>query len=370
LLCGCGGEIAENFAFCPHCGIELRWSAEVRRNASSAAGSLCRTLRSCATRTFERLADDHFGGPVPDEEAYTKFNLQDLHRLHSDRVVIREFQRSEEALNGADWEWWFHADGHGFGMRVQAKRAKRGGGYDLEHIVRGTGARQSELLVQDAQASGCFPAYVLYNHRNWVAASQLGQVTDCRHGRGEQAQLGCTLVSAFTVHAVLRSRPVKAAYVRDRSFPWHRLLCDAPHGTQTGLSMAHTATKHLHQRGLDDLRAAVRAEARWARNQERYGAAARYGPWDEPDDAGEEGAVTAPDVPDPDFQRAESEVLDMPMYRDAGEVLARPLSPLPDRVRAMIESTVGEPPDDRAAGAVLVDLTDRVTYGRRPSSTD
>ncbi|MGI5461228.1 DUF6615 family protein [Streptomyces sp. CA-249302] len=359
LLCGCGGEIAEHYAFCPHCGIELRWSTEARRRSVPAsADSLCRTLRSCATRTFERLADDHFHGPVPDEEAYTKFNLQDLYRLHSDRVVIREFQRSDEALNGADWEWWFHLGGYGFGMRVQAKRAKRGGGYDLEHVVRRTRARQSELLVQDAQATGCFPAYVLYNHRNWVAASQLGQVVDCRHGRGEQAQLGCTLVSALTVHAVLRSRPVKAAYVRDRSVPWHRLLCDAPQGQQTGLHMAHTATKHLHQRGLDDLRAAVRAEARWARNQDRHDAVARYGPWDEPDELGEDGAMAEGYVPDLDFLHAEREVLGMPIYQDVGDVLERPLSPLPERVRAMIEGVVIQPPDERAAGALLIHLTD------------
>ncbi|GGO53820.1 hypothetical protein GCM10012286_62110 [Streptomyces lasiicapitis] len=53
--------------------------------------------------------------------------------------------------------------------------------------------------------------------------------------------MGCTLVWALTVHAVLRSRPVRAAYVRDRNVPWHRILCDAPRGRQTGLSMAHTA---------------------------------------------------------------------------------------------------------------------------------
>ena len=48
----------------------------------------------------------------------------------------------------------------------------------------------------------------------------------------------------------------------------------------------------------------------------------------------------------------------MPIYRDIEEILARPLSPLPDRVRAMIEGAVTEPPDERAAGALLIDLTD------------
>ncbi len=48
----------------------------------------------------------------------------------------------------------------------------------------------------------------------------------------------------------------------------------------------------------------------------------------------------------------------MPIYRGVEEVLERPLSPLPDRVRAMFEGMVTEPPDERAAGALLIDLTD------------
>ncbi|MEU1084312.1 DUF6615 family protein [Streptomyces sp. NPDC005908] len=199
---------------------------------------MCRTLRACATRTFERLALDHFTGSASGEEMYTQLNLGDLQRLHSDRIVVREFHRRQEARNGADWEWWFHTAGRGFGMRVQAKRTKRGGGYDLEHVVRTTGERQSELLVGDALAAGCLPIYVLYNHRNWVPRSPTGLVVDCRHGRGSPTQLGCTIVSALTVQAVLRDRPIRASYVRDRSMPWHRVLCDAPDTGRSGLEAA------------------------------------------------------------------------------------------------------------------------------------
>ncbi|MHC3475309.1 hypothetical protein ACYF6T_42515 [Streptomyces sp. 7R007] len=84
----------------------------------------------------------------------------------------------------------------------------------------------------------------------------------------------------------------------------------------------------------------------------------RYEPWDETEDSGEDGATGELDVTEPDFRHAEHEVLDMPIYRDVGEVLERPLSPLPDRVQAMIEGVVTEPPDERAAGAMLIDLTD------------
>lgn len=48
--------------------------------------------------------------------------------------------------------------------------------------------------------------------------------------------------------------------------------------------------------GLNDLRAAVRV-ARQARNQDCYGPVARYGPWGEPEDAGEDAAIAERDVP-------------------------------------------------------------------------
>ncbi|MBM4791309.1 hypothetical protein HXP44_04330 [Streptomyces sioyaensis] len=359
-LCACGEELADHFAFCPSCGIDLRSSAEVRgTQPSSSARSLCRTLRACATRTFERLGDDHFAGSVPGEETYTQLNLQDIRRLHSDRVKVREFQRYEEARNGADWEWWFYSGAVGFGMRVQAKRAKRGGGYDLEHVVRSTGARQSQLLVQDALTAECLPAYVLYNHRNWVPTSESGRAVDCRHGRGEQTQLGCTIVSALTVHAVLRTRPVKAAYVRDQSVPWHRLLCDAPRRGRPGLEAAHAKVTGLHHRGVHDLRAAVRAEIRWVdQDRDRYDATPGYGPWTAAEEPDPEREDQAPWSDETEFDRREQEVLGMPVYRGLNEVAGRQLSPLPDRVMAMIHGEAAQPPDARVAGAMVVDLSD------------
>ncbi|MFF4215287.1 DUF6615 family protein [Streptomyces nondiastaticus] len=355
--CLCGEEIADRFVFCPHCGIDLQWSAEMRgMPVSSSSRSLCRTLRACATRTFERLAAGHFEGAAPNEEAFTQFNLQDLRQLHRDRVLIREFQRHEEARNGADWEWWFHSGDVGFGMRVQAKRMKRGGGYDLEHVVRRTGRRQSQLLVQDALATGCIPAYVLYNHRNWVPASELGRAVNCRHGLGEQTQLGCTIVSALTVHAALRGPSVSPAQVRDRSMPWHRVLCDEPNNGQTGLEAAHAEVKALHRRGADDLLSAVRAPILRALREQTVVTPVRRQQTDTgmPDQKlGESRPASLDDY----LRRAEEEVLSMPVYEGLSEVADRPLSRLPDRVVAMLRGRVTEPPDDRVNGAVLVNLS-------------
>ncbi|MFD6466573.1 DUF6615 family protein [Streptomyces goshikiensis] len=99
-------------------------------------GSVCRTLYRCAERTFERLEERHLAGKALGEESFTDFSLQGLRRAHGDRLVTHQFTREEEAGNGADWEWWFHADGHGFGMRVQAKKAHKDGRYALRHYTR------------------------------------------------------------------------------------------------------------------------------------------------------------------------------------------------------------------------------------------
>ncbi|MFD5411530.1 DUF6615 family protein [Streptomyces nojiriensis] len=317
--------------------------------AASTNRSLCRTLRACATRTFERLSTDHYERDVPGEEAYTQFNLQDLRRGHPDRIVIREFRRAEESRNGADWEWWFHSGGSGFGMRVQAKRAKRGGGYDLEHVVRSTGARQSELLVEDALIAGCIPAYVLYNHRNWVPTSETGRAVDCRHGLGTPTQLGCTIVSALIVRAELRGPRPSPAHVRDRSMPWHRILCDAPGRGQSSLEAAHTAVRDLHERGRDTLRAAVRDQYYAERNHAWYSGSDDIEGWRALHDAPAAANGQGP-------SHAEEAVLGLPVYRGLDELAQTPLSPLPDRVRAILQGREAEPTDERLAGAMVVDL--------------
>ncbi|WP_436947500.1 DUF6615 family protein [Streptomyces sp. SudanB52_2052] len=180
---------------------------------------------------------DHVHGSPASEEEFTKKNLRRFRRLHEDRVHIREFHRSEEARNGADWEWWFYSGTRGFGMRVQAKRMKPGGSYQLKYTVRGR--LQSELLVEDAQASGCLPAYVFYNHRNWTPYSPGHAIFDCPHGSGEQAHLGCTIVSAHTVRAAILDKKLGPRYAKEQSMPWHTILCDDSDRNQADLEDAY-----------------------------------------------------------------------------------------------------------------------------------
>jgi hypothetical protein len=312
-------------------------------------------LRDRAEWTFEHLSEAYLRERVPREEVVTTTNLQELARRHGDRVVIKEFTPYEESRNGADWEWWFYSGTVGFGMRVQAKRAKPGGvGYELEHRVRGSRRLQSKMLVEDAAAAGCLPAYVLYNHRNWLPTSPSHAPLACRHGVGSQRQLGCTVVSALTVRAVLQWSTFSPTYVREHSVPWHRLLCDAEPVRGDALRAAWAEAKSLHRRGLDDLRMPVRAPMPESRARPRSEASpANYPP--EPSRGNDR--PSARDTAQWRMAKGvEHEVLDSPVHQALSEIAYGPVRRLPSRVRDMIADRWTEPPDERVAGAVLFNL--------------
>ncbi|MGW5197200.1 DUF6615 family protein [Streptomyces spiralis] len=292
---------------------------------------------------------DHVHGSPASEEEFTKKNLRRFRRLHEDRVQIREFHRSEEARNGADWEWWFHSGTRGFGMRVQAKRMKSGGSYQLKYTVRGR--LQSELLVEDAQASGCLPAYVFYNHRNWTPYSPGHAVFDCPHGSGEQAHLGCTIVSAHTVRAAILDHKLGPRYARQQSMPWHTILCDDSEQNQAGLEDAYAVVNFMHRAGLADFASAENSVALRAERSERdtvkgdkwSSASGKHA--DIPPKTRPAATVDSPALPSGISRRL--------ALRHAND---QPLPELPERVVAMIAGHDVQSPDARLKMSVLIDL--------------
>ncbi|KAF4406753.1 MULTISPECIES: DUF6615 family protein [Streptomyces] len=292
---------------------------------------------------------DHVHGSPASEEEFTKKNLRRFRRLHGGRVQIREFHRSEEARNGADWEWWFHSGKRGFGMRVQAKRMKPGGSYQLKYTVRGR--LQSELLVEDAQASGCLPAYVFYNHRNWTPYSPGHAVFDCPHGSGEQAHLGCTIVSAHTVRAAILDPKLGPRYARQQSMPWHTILCDDSDQSPGDLEGAYAVVNFMHRAGLVHFAWAENSVAFRAERPERD--TVKGDKWS----SASGKHVDLPPVTHP-VAHADSLVLPSGIsrrlaLRDAND---QPLPELPERVVAMIAGRDVQSPDPRLKMSVLIDL--------------
>ncbi|WP_443052991.1 DUF6615 family protein [Streptomyces sp. NBC_01186] len=215
-------------------------------------GSLCGTLSRRAELTFEALAAEHRRGWPSSEVTHTEENLRAIDRAHADRVAIRPFTSDEERANGADWEWWFHSGDMGFGMRVQAKRANRNGGYDLRY--RPDGDRyQSDLLIEDAVKAGCISVYVFYNHLNWPQSRSGKPWMGCEHGPFAEGQLGCTIVSALVVKRTLVGARTSSRYVKDRSRPWNRVLCDGSASGAPSLDTAYQRVLHLHRMALVEL---------------------------------------------------------------------------------------------------------------------
>ncbi|WP_374412125.1 DUF6615 family protein [Streptomyces californicus] len=319
-------------------------------------GSLCGTLARRAELTFEALAAEHRRGWPSSEVTHTEENLRAIDRAHGDRVAIRPFTSDEERSNGADWEWWFHSGAVGFGMRVQAKRANRNGGYDLRY--RPDGDRyQNDLLIEDAMKAGCIPAYVFYNHLNWPQMRPGKPWLGCGHGPFTEGQLGCTIASALVVKQTLRGARVSSRYVKHRSRPWNRILCDGNESSAPSLEIAYGRVLSLHQAALVELEGQTElpeAPSAVARLPIRSAISKESGRVDRHQRDGED-----------DRRRADHETTrgaaplsstERGLRRQLREMSDRPVGRLPQRVRAMIRGAEGEPADRRVAGAVLVNL--------------
>ncbi|MEJ8649668.1 DUF6615 family protein [Streptomyces sp. MS1.AVA.3] len=277
------------------------------------------------------MAEGYANGWAPGEESFTDFNLQDIRREHGGRVTIRQFNRAQEAENGADWEWWFHDGVRGVGMRVQAKKAQKNGSFRLRYRSgrRRQGPLQSLQLIEDAVTVDCLPFYVLYNHRNWVPIDDELAVRDCQHSNGDQRQLGCTLVSALVVQRVIDDPLLPASHARDVSVPWNWLVCDdGVRPTVPTLDALWNQARFMHQEGIHFHDFLVESVPR-------------------ADDRG----VASERSESVRFERDQS-----PLYREVARIAERPVRPLSERGKGMITGEMTESPDERLAGAVLIDV--------------
>ncbi|WP_434600478.1 hypothetical protein [Streptomyces sp. A5-4] len=244
----------------------------------------------------------------------------------------------------------------GFGMRVQAKRANRKGGYDLRY--RPDGDRyQNDLLIEDAVKTGCIPAYVFYNHLNWPQIRPGKPWLGCDHGPFTEGQLGCTIASALVVKRTLRGARASSRYVKDHSRPWNRVLCDGSVSGAPSLDIAYKRVLSLHQAALVELEREVEpSDAPLAVAGAPSRSAIPGGPSqvDRPARNGEEGRGRA----DRDRTRGAASLspTERALRGELWEMAERPVGRLPQRVRAMVRGAEGVSPDERVAGAVLVNL--------------
>lgn len=182
------------------------------------------------------------------EETITETNLLALKRRHPKNVVLYSFTKQKEAVNGADWEWWFldRAKQTGFPMRVQAKRLPKN-----SHIFKGlldrknvtTPGFQIDTLIANANRDNMLPIHCFYLDQSVIARSVLGY----RKRLGLQdfkPELGCWVgLSTRIKQEQKKSLHGLKSYI----FPWHLLVCMNGSKARQSLSLPRRVYETLRQ---------------------------------------------------------------------------------------------------------------------------
>ena len=168
----------------------------------------CYIFRQLSTWTWERLKYAQSLGMSYGEETITEHNLLLLKRALRHQLTLQAFTHSQEALNGADWEWWIGKPGRWYGMRVQAKRMY----YPNENFpnlysykTKSAANTQINTLIARAQADNIDPVYCIYV------------------GNPAAFNEGCQIACAHSVKTV---NSIKYAALKPIFYPWQNLVCD------------------------------------------------------------------------------------------------------------------------------------------------
>lgn len=159
------------------------------------------------------------------EETLTEMLLLRMARDHGKHGLnVTMFNKTEEGINGADWEWIVRTPWCDLGLRIQAKRLYHSSkGSDYGGLDPNSG--QTAKLIANAGTS--IPIYVFFNHNHGTNSKLLtgGGETPYR-GR---SYWGCSIASAFKVQT---KKSNKLKDLKAHTKPWHRLFtpagtCDA-----------------------------------------------------------------------------------------------------------------------------------------------
>ncbi|WP_158171287.1 DUF6615 family protein [Rhodococcus sp. JT-3] len=168
-------------------------------------------------------------GIGPGEESVTDFNLVKLRQLIPS-LKVKKFTRTEEAGNGADWEWWIGSafEEQWIKLRVQAKRCSHEGvRYEqLGHKTKNSAMTQYDTLIAKSLVERAIPFHVFFNgwpEDRYLVKDQYHDVIarDRRAARDGVLQSsawdapnwGCTMVSTSKVKSIFED-PTKSDFPR------------------------------------------------------------------------------------------------------------------------------------------------------------
>lgn len=185
----------------------------------------CRFTPAFGRSGSERLTQCRQCGHQLLEETITDLICLHLKTRNPAQVFTRTFNKREEGVVGADWEWWFTnaSRSQWLGFRVQAKVLDLASCRYLHlHYRQKDGTYQLDRLVASARGAGATPLYCLYSQ--WVG-SPSPPVRCLTYGPATESY-GCALLP---IMAVGRLRTASAAdslaAVLPDTVPWHCLVC-------------------------------------------------------------------------------------------------------------------------------------------------
>lgn len=190
--------------------------------------------------TWDKLREARKVGYQLGEESITDFLILNLKSPAKNNLVVKSFTRHAEALNGADWEWWFTGPTQKWvGMRVQAKvinLAKE----EYQHFDHSNkNGNQVDLLIQNARNKNMIPIYCLYT--NWDP-SKYHHPSNCNTYKKSIRQYGTALLSAQYVHTTIVPKKIKklSAIIHELK-PIHCMFCSCFSGNDLPMKVLHYA---------------------------------------------------------------------------------------------------------------------------------
>lgn len=184
------------------------------------------TFNKIAIETWDKLKFTKCSNLKIGEESFTDFNLLELTRRHPEQIKIKTFSKNEESKNGADWEFWVQDSKKLWvGFRIQAKIIDlSNNNYNHLHYKKKGKAYQCNNLIDKSLGNGLgyqlFPMYCLYTCWD-LPHSDFEKLIS---GRGHEKEFGCSIVDAFTILSLQKSKKNKIEDLLRYMFPWNYLL--------------------------------------------------------------------------------------------------------------------------------------------------
>jgi hypothetical protein len=209
---------------------------------------LCRTFQDIGHRTSCDLRHAWDANLSFGEETITETLLLDLKRRHPTSVMLKSFNKHDEAQNGADWEWWFIDSrvSQGFPMRVQAKRLAKNATTFRDLLTYQAGCApqpQIDMLISEAALENMVPIHCFYLEQNVLTRpSWTSYHKYLTSGRERGCWVGLSALISQKGSANLRG-------LQTLLFPWHLLVC--PGNAAKGANLPQRVRQTLIQISAD-----------------------------------------------------------------------------------------------------------------------